>query len=118
LDLNFSAAEVAAVTALLGAMATALGFMTRNLLGAKQETIEKQAQVIARQESTLERSVAATAELRDVVKDQNRNVEGLRAQIADLLRELIDRRAVVNEALELWTREHGGGPGGRKREGR
>ena len=115
MDLSFSAAEVAAVTALLGGVCTALAFMTRQMLAAKQETIAQLRSVIEEQDLVTDKAVAVTADLRDVVREQQRAVDALSLRVTELLRELTDRRAVVNEAAELWLRQHGGGS---RREGR
>lgn len=123
MDLNFSTEEVAAIGVMLSTMAGGLGYVGRQLLAAKQDTIDRQAKTIEKQDGVAERSITKTEELQqtvrdqaEAIRDQTRNVEGLRAQMVELTRELIDRRPVVNEILEAWKREHGGGE--RRREDR
>lgn len=110
MDLNFSGAEVTVIAGLLGSMVTGMGFLMRQLLAAKQETITQQRDIIAKQDGIVEQAIKVTAELRDVVREQNGTVERLGVKVTDLLRELTDRRQVVNEAAALWIREHGGRP--------
>jgi hypothetical protein len=47
-----------------------------------------------------------TAELRDVIRDTVRNLEGLRAQMRELMTELQERRAPLLQMLEEWKAEH------------
>lgn len=116
MDLNFSAAEVAAIGALLSVMVGGFSYVGRQLLAAKQDTIERQARTIEKQDGVAERSIKKTEELHaavrdqaEVIRDQNRNIEGLRAQMAELTRELTDRRPLINQILEEWHAQHDGG---------
>ena len=93
------AVPVTYVIGMLACLTGALGFVARQLLATKQQEIGRLVDTITKQETQAERNVLATEQLRDTVRDQDRNIEDLRAQMAEMLTridrlttELIDRR--------------------------
>jgi septal ring factor EnvC (AmiA/AmiB activator) len=101
------------VIAMLGTMAGGMGYMGRQLLAAQQQRINDAQIKIEKQEKQLERSVTATEELRDAVKEQTFALGNLENRLTDqnrkmdqLREELMERRAPLLQMIAEWKKEH------------